>query len=305
LTKATGSKVKMVKSAIDSEAFKWDWMPFSFSPSDALLGLLRRRQNAYAEGRKQPPERRSVMCQNCGSVLVIGKERERGITIPERYCDLECAREDRSRVYKKNKTGKKTPFTKAVNKQAKTDVFFCNCLNCKKRVVKKTGSLQFCTNECKRLYFDQKSILRAKSVLSAAWLKRYIRNKRTAKEVYCKQCGCNFTQISFRHKAFCSDHCIKRHERRQRRYLKRAGHELIDSFSRNDVFDRDKWRCKQCRQKVVLPTGNNDANEATVDHIMPVSKGGKHVWGNVQCLCRRCNTLKNDSVKEGIQLCLF
>ena len=295
----------MVKSAIDSEAFKWDWMPFSFSPSDALLGLLRRRQNAYAEGRKQPPERRSVMCQNCGSVLVIGKERERGITIPERYCDLECAREDRSRVYKKNKTGKKTPFTKAVNKQAKTDVFFCNCLNCKKRVVKKTGSLQFCTNECKRLYFDQKSILRAKSVLSAAWLKRYIRNKRTAKEVYCKQCGCNFTQISFRHKAFCSDHCIKRHERRQRRYLKRAGHELIDSFSRNDVFDRDKWRCKQCRQKVVLPAGNNDANEATVDHIMPVSKGGKHAWGNVQCLCRRCNTLKNDSVKEGIQLCLF
>jgi hypothetical protein len=138
------AKLNMVKPAIESEAFKWDWMPFSFSPSYDLLELLKRRQNAYTDGKKAFPQRRSVMCQNCGSVLVIGKQREIGITISERYCDKECAQQDRSRVYRRDKTGNKTTFTKAVIKQSKTSIEIKQCGICGRKKAIKTGSVFRC-----------------------------------------------------------------------------------------------------------------------------------------------------------------
>lgn len=37
----------------------------------------------------------------------------------------------------------------------------------------------------------------------------------------------------------------------------------------------------------------------TVDHIFPVSKGGKNELSNLQCTCKSCNTMKqNMSEKE-------
>ena len=31
-----------------------------------------------------------------------------------------------------------------------------------------------------------------------------------------------------------------------------------------------------------------------IDHIVPMNKGGKSVLENLQCLCRNCNSIKND-----------
>jgi 5-methylcytosine-specific restriction endonuclease McrA len=35
---------------------------------------------------------------------------------------------------------------------------------------------------------------------------------------------------------------------------------------------------------------------ATMDHIVPVSKGGQHSWTNVVCACKRCNNRKGNSL---------
>lgn len=34
----------------------------------------------------------------------------------------------------------------------------------------------------------------------------------------------------------------------------------------------------------------------SIDHMIPLSKGGKHSWDNVQVACRFCNSIKSDSV---------
>jgi 5-methylcytosine-specific restriction endonuclease McrA len=36
--------------------------------------------------------------------------------------------------------------------------------------------------------------------------------------------------------------------------------------------------------------------DLTIDHILPISKGGRTTIPNLQILCRRCNRLKNDAI---------
>lgn len=54
-------------------------------------------------------------------------------------------------------------------------------------------------------------------------------------------------------------------------------------LSRQGVLARDGGRCQYC--------GN--AAE-TLDHVVPRSKGGRHVWENLVAACRRCNHTKAD-----------
>ena len=60
-----------------------------------------------------------------------------------------------------------------------------------------------------------------------------------------------------------------------------AKRQIPDSV-RAAVLLRDGARCRRCRTTVNLE----------VDHIIPVSKGGKTEEANLQTLCRRCNRRK-------------
>ena len=51
---------------------------------------------------------------------------------------------------------------------------------------------------------------------------------------------------------------------------------------RAEVLLRDGARCRRCRTAVNLE----------IDHIVPVSKGGRTEEANLQTLCRRCNRRK-------------
>ena len=59
-------------------------------------------------------------------------------------------------------------------------------------------------------------------------------------------------------------------------------------LTRRAVFARDGGRCVYC-----------DSPATSLDHVVPRSRGGEHVWTNVVSACRRCNHLKADrSVTE-------
>lgn len=36
----------------------------------------------------------------------------------------------------------------------------------------------------------------------------------------------------------------------------------------------------------------------SIDHLVPVSRGGLHVWANLQLICSICNTAKDDLLEE-------
>jgi 5-methylcytosine-specific restriction endonuclease McrA len=55
------------------------------------------------------------------------------------------------------------------------------------------------------------------------------------------------------------------------------------ALNRRAVFARDGGRCQYCG----VPAEN-------IDHVIPRSRGGQHVWENVVAACRPCNTRKED-----------
>jgi 5-methylcytosine-specific restriction endonuclease McrA len=96
---------------------------------------------------------------------------------------------------------------------------------------------------------------------------------------YCKECR--------KTKKFKSDKKVRRERVRKR--------SCDVKFNKEQIFKRDKWKCQMCGIKThkrdhLLP------DAAELDHIVPLSKGGRHIPSNLQCLCRACNRKKGDSL---------
>lgn len=71
------------------------------------------------------------------------------------------------------------------------------------------------------------------------------------------------------------------------RYMVKVPFHRRTSLSRRAVFARDEHRCQYC-----------GATADSIDHIMPRSRGGQHVWDNVAAACRPCNLSKRDRTPD-------
>lgn len=68
----------------------------------------------------------------------------------------------------------------------------------------------------------------------------------------------------------------------------------MEEVWRSRIFERDGWRCQLCRLKVDRRRVVPHPKAPTLDHIIPLAKGGTHEPANVQLACFRCNCLKGD-----------
>jgi 5-methylcytosine-specific restriction endonuclease McrA len=68
-------------------------------------------------------------------------------------------------------------------------------------------------------------------------------------------------------------------------------------FTRKNIFFRDKNRCQYCG-------GRFTTSDLNLDHVVPLSRGGKSTWENVVCCCVRCNSRKGGMLpfEAGMQL---
>ena len=68
-------------------------------------------------------------------------------------------------------------------------------------------------------------------------------------------------------------------------------------FSRANIYLRDQNRCQYCGRKF-------SASELSLDHVLPISRGGKSTWENVVCACLPCNVRKGNKLlhEAGIRL---
>ena len=59
------------------------------------------------------------------------------------------------------------------------------------------------------------------------------------------------------------------------------------AWTRRGLLARDRYTCAYCRKLLTM-------REATIDHVLPVSRGGRSSWGNTVTACFRCNQRKAD-----------
>ena len=66
-----------------------------------------------------------------------------------------------------------------------------------------------------------------------------------------------------------------------------------------------RWRVKTLIQKyggkcpgcdIMVSLTHDAPDQATVDHVVPLSKGGSEGFDNLQLLCRQCNHDKGDTL---------
>lgn len=82
----------------------------------------------------------------------------------------------------------------------------------------------------------------------------------------------------------------KREEEEQARDSAGYQRSLVTPGLRFDVMRRDGFKCCLCGRSA------SDGVKLEVDHIIPVSRGGKSVMSNLQTLCRDCNRGKSNKM---------
>ena len=61
----------------------------------------------------------------------------------------------------------------------------------------------------------------------------------------------------------------------------------VSKHLRDKVFQRDKFKCVYC---------GNEAS--TIDHVVPIERGGHNLQQNLVAACRSCNSSKGNRLLE-------
>lgn len=133
---------------------------------------------------------------------------------------------------------------------------------------------KYCTRKCKD---NAKDARVAKQLLAVK-----AQQPRT-----CPHCG-NAVPVSNRAKSkFCSAACSKEAHHLNKN-LGRLG------FVRAQIGERDNWTCRICRKPVDRSVRYPDSRSASLDHIIPVSRGGKHTFENLRISHLGCNIVRGN-----------
>ncbi len=83
----------------------------------------------------------------------------------------------------------------------------------------------------------------------------------------------------------------------QERRAKKLQLAVDPGISVEALASRDGASCAYCGQGMTFERAERGAyapSKATIDHVIPISRGGAHIWSNVCLSCWRCNLSKGN-----------
>lgn len=108
----------------------------------------------------------------------------------------------------------------------------------------------------------------------------------------CQCCGTNYTTRRTEVR-WCSHACKRRQLNARRRARKQQAY--VADVAPIAIYERDEWTCKICGLDVNRDQAVPWPFAPTIDHIIPLAKGGTHEPDNVQCAHFICNSMKSDN----------
>ncbi len=88
---------------------------------------------------------------------------------------------------------------------------------------------------------------------------------------------------------------IRRVRRRARKRYPR-----VNRWVRLAVLDAFDWRCAYCGCELTEGEPTDNQKMATMDHVIPKSKGGTNAKENLKPACPDCNCEKGDTIEENV-----
>jgi predicted nucleic acid-binding Zn ribbon protein len=167
------------------------------------------------------------------------------------------------------------------------------------------------TRYCSRLCINQ-SRLRQPATENARRRQKTAQRREVIPKRSCEWCGRLFKPLRRSTAQWCSIRCmsakwaqdhpdlVRAHRARRRARLRGVETENIRPLV---VFQRDNWTCQLCHQTTPQRLiGTRSPRRPTLDHIVPLAKGGAHAYRNIQCACSRCNSRKQTKIKGQFRL---
>lgn len=120
----------------------------------------------------------------------------------------------------------------------------------------------------------------------------------------CAHCGMRFMGNKKQVK-YCSRTCADADRNRANwKYLTarraRLRDAFVESFDRLEIFERDEWMCGICGCAIDPSVEWPDPQSASLDHILPIARGGTHSRANAQASHLTCNVRKGVAVTEEV-----
>ena len=233
------------------------------------------------------PQKIKYICKECG----IAYERYASDDVRGMFCSRACHLRWES----------KQPRYKAVSSIPLKWVYQCICPECGKHFETELENKVYCSSKC-----SYEAGLREHREEN---IKNFVPKIRA-----CKECGKMFeTKLREQNRQFCCKKCASKYWNRIAKSNKITairGAKILDKdISLKKLAERDKDICYLCGK----PVDWNDkriteegyviagANYPSIEHVLPICRGGTHSWNNVRLAHRYCNCSKNYRTIEEVQ----
>lgn len=127
---------------------------------------------------------------------------------------------------------------------------------------------------------------------------------KNARSCICEVCGTQFTG-SKKHYLRCSPECRAIGVNRANMKFVQARRALerdpsAEKFPPREIFERDGWICGLCGEGIDRTEKAPAPGAPSIDHVVPLSRGGKHCRENVQAAHLGCNVRKGARIIEAV-----
>jgi hypothetical protein len=242
---------------------------------------------------EQRPATVERICKNCGKGFIKLRQSQ------QKVCSDAC--------YKHNqKNNKCLDCEKSIQFDA------VRCRNCHSNLSRKFHYCEVCQNLYKPTYNKQRTCGRdcGKKINSRNQVEKILISK-----VFFKHCIVCKSLFASNRKAGqtckdqnCKDELIRISGRQQYKKnpdrFKRAAHRrrslflsaFVEDVSLDYIGNRDKWICHLCNEKIDSTLTSRNPMMPSLDHVLPLSKGGEHSNKNVRISHLRCNLKKHNQI---------